>query len=108
MVTATIGQNELITAGRLRGVVSRVEAFYPLSTGKSGIWSAIYLFATAQLRWGGARATAFPRTRATAPDSASDNTNTLYVIDRSSRDYYSIGVGVDLIQFLNNAKIVWK
>jgi hypothetical protein len=108
MITATIGQNELITAGRLRGVVSRVEAFYPLSTGKPGIWSAIYLFATAQLRWGGAHATAFPLTQATALDPASDNTNTLYIIDRSSRDYYSIGVGVDLIQFLNSAKIVWK
>ena len=108
MVSATVGQNELITAGRLRGVVSRVEAFYPLSTGKSGIWSAIYLFATAQVRWGGAHATVFPLTQVVAPDPASDNANTLYVVDRSSRDYYTIGVGVDLIQFLNSAKIVWK
>jgi len=107
MVSATIGQNELLTAGRLRGVVSRVEAFYPLSTGKPGIWSAVYLFATAQLRWGGAHATVFPLTQA-SPGAEFDNTNTLYVIDRSSRDYYSIGVGVDLIQFLNSTKIVWK
>jgi len=107
-VSATVGQNELITAGRLRGVVSRVEAFYPLSTGKTGIWSAVYLFATAQVRWGGARATVFPLTQVTVPDPASDNTNTLYITDRSSRDYYTIGVGVDLIQFLNSAKIVWK
>ena len=107
MVMATVGQNELITAGRLRGVVSRVEAFYPLSTGKPGIWSAIYLFATAEVRWGGARAAAFPLTQAPA-NLAFDNTNTLYVIDRSGQDYYSIGVGVDLIQFLNVAKILWK
>ena len=108
MVSATVGQNELITAGRLRGVVSRVEAFYPLSTGKPGIWSAIYLFATAQLRWGGAHAAVFPLTPVTSPDPESDNTNTLYITDRSSRDYYTIGVGVDLIQFLNSAKIAWK
>jgi len=108
MVSATVGQNELITAGRLRGVVSRVEAFYPLATGMTGIWSSVYLFATAQVRWGGARATVFPLTQVAAPDPASDNTNTLYVVDRSSRDYYTIGVGVDLIQFLNGAKIVWK
>ena len=108
MVTATIGQNELITAGKLRGVVSRVEAFYPLATGKPGIWSAIYLFATAQLRWGGAHATVFPLTPAASPDPAPANTNTLYIIDRSSRDYYTIGAGVDLIQFLNSAKIVWQ
>jgi len=108
MVSVTIGQSELITAGRLRGVVSRVEAFYPLSTGKPGIWSAIYPFATAQVRWGGAHATVFQLTQATSPDPASDNTNTLYIIDRTSSDYYTIGVGVDLIQFLNSAKIVWK
>jgi len=107
MITATIGQNELITAGRLRGVVSRVEAFYPLSTGKQGIWSAIFLFATAQLHWGGARAATFPLMGAPA-NALLTNTNTLYITDRPSRDDYAIGAGVDLLQFLNTAKIVWK
>lgn len=108
MVSAMIGQSELITPGRLRGVASRIEAFYSLSTGKPGVWSAVYLFATAQLRLGGAHGNGFPLTEVASPDPASDNTNTLYITDRTSRDDYSIGVGVDLIQVLNSVKVGWK
>lgn len=108
MVTATFGQSELITPGTFRGIVSRIEAFYPLSTGKPGVLSAIYLFATAQLRLGGAHATIYPLTEETSPNPAPDNTNTLYVVDRTSRDYYSIGVGLDLVQVVNGLKIGWE
>ncbi len=108
MVTAMFGQSELITPGTFRGVVSRIEAFYPLSTGKPGVLSAIYLFATAQLRLGGARPTIYPLTEETAANPAPDNTNTLYIVDRTSRDYYSIGVGVDLIEVLNSVRVGWK
>jgi hypothetical protein len=31
--------------------------------------------------------------------------NTLYIVDRSSRDLYNIGVGVDLVRVFDNAKI---
>jgi hypothetical protein len=50
IVSFTVGQNELVSGGELRGVVSRVEGFFPLSTGQSGLLSSIYLFGNAQLR----------------------------------------------------------
>jgi hypothetical protein len=121
MVFAGVGQNELITPQRFRGAVARFEAFYPLGTGNhSSFFSTIYLFGTAQLRMGGAHASFFAlapvctdaantmpaNCRAASPAASTDNT--LYIIDRSSRDYYSIGLGLDVVQILSRAKISFK
>ena len=107
IVSFTAGQNQLLTPGRFRGLVNRVEAFYPLSTSQSNVFSAIYLFGTAQLRFGGTQVPTLPPLSQPAagvtPIPSMDNT--LYIVDRSSRDFYNIGVGVDLVRVFDNAKI---
>ena len=74
IVDVTVGQNEAITGGRLRGTVLRVDSFYALPVTGGNF---LYLFGTAMVR-------ASPR----APGIA------------GGVDSYRIGVGVDVIQML--------
>ena len=106
MVSITFGQNELVTGGRLRGIVNRVEAFYPLSTGRNDFLSSIYLFATAQLQL-----TATPNNHVfflQTPTTVPADASIAVIAAPSKRDVYSIGLGIDLVNILKNAKISWK
>jgi len=74
VVDVTLGQNEAITGGSLRGTVLRVDTFYALPVTGGNF---LYLFGTAMLR-------ASPRP----------------VRGDGGADTYRIGVGVDVIQML--------
>lgn len=125
MVSFSIGQNELVTAGRLRGLIARVEAFYPLPIGggRSRLASMIYLFGSAQLKLGTANSDSVRDPFILKPAIQKDtdgneitatgadgneigvpvqgfNTNVVLVTTRSNRDTYKIGVGIDFVQLV--------
>ena len=112
MVSFTLGQNELVTGGHLRGVVDRVEAFFPLSTGRSDMLSAIYLFGNAQLHLNRPQnIQPFNLVDAATVTNLMPNpapSNTVYIVNPSYRDIYSIGLGLDLVKILNSVSITVK
>ena len=75
VVDVSLGQNEAITGGSLRGTVMRVDSFYALPVSGGNFF---YLFGTVMLR-------ATPG----APGSGD-----------GGHDSYRVGVGVDLVQML--------
>lgn len=107
-VSFTVGQNELITGGLLRGVVGRIDAVYPILTGRRGLLSVIYLFGTAQLRLNSARhAQPFILSPAAA-GAAPAISNTLYATTPANGDFYSIGISLDLLKLLSSINIAVK
>jgi hypothetical protein len=106
MVAFTLGQNELVSGGSLRGLVGRIEAFYPLSTTQANVLSSIYLFGTAQLRLKGPQnMQPFNLEDASTATPAPGPSNTLLAVTPSNRDVYSIGLGLDLVKILNGLKV---
>jgi hypothetical protein len=105
IVSFSAGQNEVVTGGRLRGVVFRTEAFYPLpffsrAQDKKGALAAIYLFGSAQMHgvWGAKNIDPFilkPR-----PDIAPSDPTVAVVTAASNRDVYRIGIGVDFLHMI--------
>lgn len=92
----TVGQDEAITGGRMRGAVIRLDGFFPLPIGKGNL---VYLFGTAQL--------GLKRTNIKDPLllPLADQNQTLtgehtwiVPVPAASRDTYRIGVGVNLLQ----------
>jgi len=106
MLAFSVGQNQVITGGKFRGVVGRIEAFYPLPFGnrgetKAGAFSSIYLFGTAQMRFGG-NTIAPPLVLAPVTGvSASDPSVTL-IPSANTRDLYRIGFGVDMVGLISS------
>jgi hypothetical protein len=106
MLAFTVGQNQVITGSKFRGVLGRIEAFYPLPFGnrgetKAGAFSSIYLFGTAQLRFGG-NTIAPPLVLAPVTGvSASDPSVTL-IPSANTRDLYRIGFGVDMVGLISS------
>jgi len=106
MLALTLGQNAVITGGKLQGLVGRVEAFYPLPFGNrgqgvAGAFSSIYLFGTVQMRLGGStNAPALVLASAPSGLSASDPSVTL-IPAPSVRDEYRLGFGVDLVSLIS-------
>jgi hypothetical protein len=98
--TLTLGQDELITGGKLSAPVARIDVFYPLPSPK---YSFLFLFGTGS----------FGLTRATTPApvllqpvcggasnacaSQAYGPNTLAVSLPSRRDTYRLGIGIDLV-----------
>jgi hypothetical protein len=106
LVSFTVGQNELVSGGELRGAVGRVEAFFPLSTGQSSLFSSVYLFGNAQIRLHGPQ-NLQPYNLALATTTSTPS-NTLFVATPSNRDVYSIGLGVDLVKILGALNVSAK
>ncbi len=99
-VTATIGQNELITGGILRGFVSQVEASYPLPLtwrGRTGASAGVFIFGRAAFRLNGAHPIA-PLFLKDADPAAVVIPETPLIARPSRRDIYTIGVGFDAIR----------
>ena len=107
MITFSLGQNEQVTGGTMRGVVGRFEAFYPLvlwgdrSTRGSGI---VYLFGTAMLRLGGASQTT-PFILQPADGVQGYDPGVAIVAAPSNRDTYLIGVGIDVGQLIKKPSL---
>ncbi len=106
IISFSLGQNEQVTGGIMRGVVGRFEAFYPLvlwgdrSKRGSGI---VYLFGTAMLRLGGASQTT-PFILQPANDVNGYDPRVSIVAERSNRDMYLIGVGIDVGQLIKKPR----
>jgi hypothetical protein len=103
--TATIGQDELVTAGMLRSAVVRFDVFYPLPVNQGGL-NFIYLFGTATLRAGAALPGTAPLFLDPAQAGITPTTpGTAVLVSPGNRDYYRIGIGVDLVNALRQLKI---
>jgi hypothetical protein len=104
MVSFSVGQNEQVTGGIMRGVVGRIEAFYPLvlwgdRSKRAGI---VYLFGTAMMRLGGvSQTTPFILQPSDMPGF---DPRVAIVADRSNRDMYMFGAGIDLGQLIKKPR----
>jgi hypothetical protein len=50
-ISPATGRNELVTGGKMTGIVCRVEAFYPLPlVNRNNRMSSVYLFGSTQMR----------------------------------------------------------
>jgi hypothetical protein len=101
MLGLSIGQNQVITGDRLRGVVGRVEAFYPLPFGNrgqttAGAFSSIYLFGTAQMQLANSK-TVPPLALAPVTGVLPSDPSVTLISMPNTRDEYRIGAGVDLV-----------
>lgn len=122
IVDFMIGQNQSVTGGSFkrtsvdaagnvttkRAFVFRVDAFYPLPFREA---SFIYFYGTAMMKIGGNQKIDNFLVLDPATSSPSINDSTVYVppVDflrslQSNRDYYKIGVGINLTDFFNRNK----
>ena len=107
------GQNEAVTGGRFRlngkrAFVIRLDAFYPLPFRPS---SFLYLYGSAVMKIGqGGPRIDNPLFLDTAPGEVQITSNEVFIPtadlqpSRLSRDYYKIGVGVNLTELFNRNK----
>jgi hypothetical protein len=99
MLDVSIGQNEEVTGGRLRGVVFRMEAFYPLPFQQLNM---VYLFGRAYLR--GLGDPGFKNSYALQPDQTGATITSASVLSVTmpvpDRDIYSFGIGMDMLQLV--------
>jgi hypothetical protein len=102
LVAIAVGQNEIVTGGKLSGLVGRIEAFYPLPIGERRLLSGIYLFGTAMLRLTGAKEVT-PFILQPAPGTVHGYDPNVAIISKSgTRDIYRIGVGIDLVSAIHS------
>ncbi len=101
IIDITFGQNESVTRGALRGGVMRLDGIYPIPFGDTAK-GFIYAFGSVHMKL------SKPQVRSTVilqpPDAglpAVPGPNVLIQpLDQGDRDYYRIGVGVDLARLL--------
>ena len=103
VISASVGQNEVVTGGKFDGAVARFEAFYPLliAGDRSSRSPIVYLFGAALLRLGAANQTTpfiLKQVDPAAIDAAIPNM--AVVATPTTRDTYMIGAGIDLTQLL--------
>jgi len=99
---AVFGQNETVTGGRLRGVVGRIDGFYPFPFDSLKF---IYLFGTADILVGGRKAqnTIFLQ-QATNTPALPDPSILLVSTPQLARDHYRLAVGIDVLQLFSTIK----
>jgi hypothetical protein len=106
IVDLTLGQDAAVTGGERRGVVARVDAFYPLPT--DNIANAIYLFGAIRIQRVDAVEAESPAIILRAPTATvslpSDEVfqHTLTPNERT-RDEWKFGMGVDLVRLFTAA-----
>lgn len=100
----TFGMNESVTGGRLRGGVVRIEGFYPLPYNELEF---INLFGTAIIKPTRTQIQD-PLILEAAPEGTTvPATNVLLVtVPQINRDYYRVGVGIDLISLIKKLPAV--
>jgi hypothetical protein len=105
MVGFSVGQNELVSGGTLRGVTGKFEGFYPLTIGepKASDKFIIYLFGRANLHFGHAMEST-PLVLQQATGILPDNPGIAVIAQPSARDSYTIGVGIDAVQLISKLK----
>jgi hypothetical protein len=97
----TIGQNSAYTGGSLHGWLLRTEAFYPVPFNP-----AFHVFFTAWIHVTGSNQSKPPLLLDTAGSSTTLLTAGVQQVPLQplNRDYYRIGVGLDLVQFIKKLK----
>jgi hypothetical protein len=102
----TYGQNEAVTGGRFRGGVIRLEGFYPLPYDHLKF---INLFGTALIKPTRTQITD-PLILESAPTGTTVPANNvfLFTAPQINRDYYRIGVGIDLISLISKWRALQK
>jgi hypothetical protein len=102
--TWTVGQDELITGGRLRSVVTQFDGFYPLPVNQvSGRYQFLYIFGTVTLRLSRGENN-LPLVLASAPPTIKGTENSVAIVSTpSNRDTYRIGIGADLVNLIRSA-----
>ncbi len=101
ILDVTVGQNEAVTGGKLRGMVFRVEGIYPLPFISGDKKGSIYAFGSAQMKL--THAKTIPPIILQPPDATVvvPGTNVLLQeLPPRDADHYRIGVGVDLIRLI--------
>lgn len=98
-----VGKNAAVTGGDLGKAVVSVSGFLPLPWKKVGF---IHLFGEGHFRWGSGSPGQAPLLLQAAADTVTVHDATTYLMTRgaSNRDYYRIGIGInviDLIKALN-------
>jgi hypothetical protein len=94
-VDIVIGQNEAVTGGGLHGAVVRMDAFYPLPSSKV---SFIYLFASGVFKISARSAAADPLLlQSSVGRTLYDPDVFVATVPGSNRDFYRIGIGLDLL-----------
>lgn len=99
MLSVSFGQNEMVTGGRLDGVVGRFEAFYPLliAGDRSDRSMIVYLFGSALLRLGSANQTAPFILKEVDTTVVHGYDPTVAIVPAATnRDTYMIGFGIEL------------
>ncbi|HLM58655.1 MAG TPA: hypothetical protein VK422_21305 [Pyrinomonadaceae bacterium] len=99
----TVGQNEAVTGGRLRGTVLRMEGFYPFPILDS---SSLYLYGTGIFNLRRNPQISDPLILATAPSTVTVPNPEVFIVTSplSNRDYYRIGIGVNFIELFNKIR----
>ena len=117
MVSASFGQNELVTGGKRRGIVGTFEGFYPLPLGiRTKEVATIYLFGRANLKFGRAALLETPLALAPAINGSGSQATPVPITDpsvaviafASNRDLYAIGVGGDAVQIIKSIMSIGK
>lgn len=98
----TYGFNESVTGGRIRGGVMRLEGFVPLP----GRLHRVYLFGTGLFKPGAHALIESPFLLDAAPTGTlpTDPNAVVITVPQINRDYYRLGVGIDLVDLVAN----WK
>jgi hypothetical protein len=95
------GQNEAATGGKLRNVVMRLEGFYPFPLRAANF---LYLYGTAMMKFGGGGVKiSTPLFLDTADSTISITNNDVFIAPtlQSNKDYYRVGIGINLTELFN-------
>jgi hypothetical protein len=100
MITYSLGQNQLVSGGLSRGVVQRLEAFFPLPLGDRFKDNSLYLFGRVEMRLAPPHQITPFILEPADPNVTGFNPQVNIVAMRSNRDIYTIGVGVDAVKLI--------
>jgi hypothetical protein len=100
MITYSLGQNQLVSGGISRGLVQRLEAFFPLPLGEVFKDNSLYLFGRVDMRIAAPHQTTPFILEPADATITGFNPQVNIVSMRSNRDIYTIGVGVDAVKLM--------
>lgn len=99
VLDVTFGQSEAVTGGRLRGGVFRLEAFYPFPLREA---SFLYFYGSAFMKIGGRQTIRRPYALVRPETTVRLTDDNVFIRERQfNRDFYRIGVGINLTDLFN-------
>jgi len=108
MLDITYGFNEAITGGVIHGGVMRLEGFAPLPLWDK-LHSSVYLFATGLFKFSRPQISVpFILDEAPQGTSATSAQTVVITTPQADRDYYRVGVGIDLVNLIAKWNLTGK